>query len=721
MMDQLLQQHPHPHTLAHPHTRPPKRKADSQFDDAAFDEYDLETPTPAASPCAPNAELPDDDRPQKRRRANSLPNLGSNAHTDVEMHEQPAPTQGPSTSGVCANGVQTASPASPPQLTTDAAAPSQNIARPASAASSPTTRMATHDVSRPVCSALPLRVPTSTSTLSSPVRSSDTRLRSPSTPLVRPSPTRSVAHIPSLTPLITRETLKELDLEAILRNPQLRHDLLFDPGLQFRPTSGRKKRELTEKYWEAVRIEIESGCTCTSFDERGRRLPCVCGSSGSGSSRPAHPSRIPALVTELCEVLQSVVHTATADAALIAQELRHGVFDSRGVFKTLGAVLKQHCAPMRDRAVETMVGVAARPGGGVRAVRMCLEILELMKLDIANHQLQALRPYLFETAVEFELKTFQERHERGLLTLTTTQEWLRKAAVAYTAANPSTSSTPPPTLPLLAHALTSLIFSPPTTVSTPPPPTTTPLSQRLPHIAPPPGYPETLYLDHARLAGLTADAADLSVLYMLLMLFRQLVFSNSGSSASGAGRRKPVVLEDSVVDRVKREIWEVGPARLGLCFSLPAGKGKESAEWEKWRAGMRDVVLQVAVRAEEVRRGVSLSEEPEEGEKRVPTLPDAQTLALLESWMETNLKTGAPLERLLKARLERAVGDVVGRCVRRPASAQEEDVGAGAPAVAAGLEPLMPEIRHLGERIAKLVSFHGRVYRGLYEAEGFLA
>lgn len=158
------------------------------------------------------------------------------------------------------------------------------------------------------------------------------------------------------------------------------HDLLFDPGLQFRPTSGRKKRELTEKYWEAVRIEVETGCACTSFDERGRRLPCVCGSSGSGSSRPAHPSRIPALVNELCEVLHSVVHTATADAALIAQELRHGVFDSRGVFKTLGAVLKQHCAPMRDRAVEMMVAVAARPGGGVRAVRMCLEILELMKL-----------------------------------------------------------------------------------------------------------------------------------------------------------------------------------------------------------------------------------------------------------------------------------------------------------------------------------------------------
>ncbi|KAG9127109.1 hypothetical protein FRC07_000613, partial [Ceratobasidium sp. 392] len=420
MMDhQLLQQsHLHP-SLPHPHARPPKRKADSQFDEPAFYDDELEqspAPTPAPSPRPAPAALPEDDRPQKRRRANSLPNL---ARADIEMLEQPGP-QGP--------GARTepVPPASQAQLSPDATAPGANIVRPSPAEPS-TIPMATHDAPRPVC-VLPLAVPQSSATSPPPpTRSQDARLRSPSTPLARSIPARRVAHVPSLTPLITRETLKELDLEAILRNPQLRHDLLFDPGLQFRPTSGRKKRELTEKYWQAVQIEVDTGCACTSFDERGRRLPCVC-RTASSSSRPL-PSRIPPLVNELCQVLHSVVHSATADAALIAQELRHGVFDSRGVFRTLGAVLKQHCAPMRDRAVEMMVSVAARPGGGVRAVRMCLEILELMKLDIANHQLQALRPYLFETAVEFELKTFQERHERGLLTLTTTQAWLRKAAL----------------------------------------------------------------------------------------------------------------------------------------------------------------------------------------------------------------------------------------------------------------------------------------------------
>ncbi|CAE7216440.1 unnamed protein product [Rhizoctonia solani] len=649
-MDQLLHTHQttHASALAHAHTpRPAKRKVES--DD--FEEYDLTSVQVEE----------DEDRPPKRRRANSLPPLP----TEVER----APTS---------------APAAQSQLSTDAASPqANNTANDSMEMSSPP--MAAHDV----LPALSVHISSpSTSSLPTLSRPSDHRLRSPSTPLARTTTTRRVAHVPSLAPLITRETLKELDLEAILRNPQLRHDLLFDPGLQFRPTSGRKKRELTDKYWQAVQIEVDTGCACTSFDERGRRLPCVCGAllSRPSSSRTL-PSRIPPLVNELCHVLQSVVHSASADPTLIAQELRHGVFDSRGVFKNLGAVLKQHCAPMRDRAVEMMVAVAARPGGGVRAVRMCFEILELMKLDIANHQLQALRPYLFETAVDFELKTFQERHERGLLTLTTTQEWLRKAHASF--------SSPPPTIQLLSHALTSLVFSPPAIVSTPPPPTTTPLSQRLPHIAPPPGYPETLYLDHARLAGLTADAADLGVLYAVLMLFRQLVYS---------GGRK-VSLEDSVVDRVKREIWQVGPVRLGLCFS--GRKPGDDEEWEKWRSGMRDVVLQVAVRAEQVRSGTF------DSPKAPAPLPDSKMLAMLESWTDTNLRPDAALAKLFKGRLTKAVEQVVNS-TRKKADDEKE-------VVAAGLEPLMPEVRHLGERIAKLVSFHGRVYRGLYEAEGFLA
>lgn len=80
------------------------------------------------------------------------------------------------------------------------------------------------------------------------------------------------------------------------------------------------------------------------------------------------------------------------DPELIEQEMKHDVFDPSGLFQTIGQVLKSHCAPMRDRAVEAMVDIAqtCAPGGSgtkvdaVRAIRMCLEILELMKLVSFN-------------------------------------------------------------------------------------------------------------------------------------------------------------------------------------------------------------------------------------------------------------------------------------------------------------------------------------------------
>jgi hypothetical protein len=58
------------------------------------------------------------------------------------------------------------------------------------------------------------------------------------------------------TPPISYDTLKELSVNHIFKNLQLRHDLLFDPNLSFRPNldgpSGRDKRKKAECYWRRV-------------------------------------------------------------------------------------------------------------------------------------------------------------------------------------------------------------------------------------------------------------------------------------------------------------------------------------------------------------------------------------------------------------------------------------------------------------------------------------
>lgn len=71
---------------------------------------------------------------------------------------------------------------------------------------------------------------------------------------------------------------------------------------------------------------------------------------------------------------------AIFDPVLIAQEVQHGIWEPEGVFKEIGETLKCHCAPMRDAEVEALVRSASVRGEGMKAVKTCLELLELMKL-----------------------------------------------------------------------------------------------------------------------------------------------------------------------------------------------------------------------------------------------------------------------------------------------------------------------------------------------------
>ncbi|TCD65491.1 hypothetical protein EIP91_002575 [Steccherinum ochraceum] len=670
----------------------------------------------------------------------------------------------------------------------------------------------------------------------------------PSSPTIEPvSP-----HVPSHQPPINRETLKELDLEAILRNPQLReyftlsrlsffvepvippgHDLLFDSGLQFRPTSSRRKRDLADNYWSAIVRELENGCTCATVDAHGRPLErvCICKSvpmpvgRSIRASTPAGtfvtvrtPSRLKPLLTELLEVLISIIQPvvpgllglhpgllhpqynqnaahvallrAMLDADLIQQEIDHGLFDPCGVFQTIGDIVRCYCAPMRDHAVDQMVQLAqsCSPGGegtkadAVRAIRVCFEIMELMKLDVANHQLQTLRPYLVHSAAQFELKTFQESRQKGSLSsssslassssspsnsplpfsLTITREWL-KSAYAQTP-SPSiavsrTVSGPKPSRhaqiqATLTRALVSLIFDPPSSVCTPlSSPSTTMTGKGEGKTER--GYPETLYLDHARLGVLSRDAADFTALYMLMMLHRQLLHSGSttstGSSSSAKekakGQTRTVVVKPEELLTLKKDVWEIGPAHFGLCFRQGefgcGGEERErEREWEKWRDEIGNAVLHLTVHATDAR---SASSPPSENGNALPTrTPDAGLLNLATNWVRSHLRKDSALSGLMRTRLRKKVEEValglvlpspspsssspsststpsstssLSLSLKKPSPASEPAPSANV--ASSGLEPLMPEITHLAERLVKLVGIHMNVYGALYTQPGF--
>jgi hypothetical protein len=190
--------------------------------------------------------------------------------------------------------------------------------------------------------------------------------------------------------------------------------------------------------------------------------------------------------------------------------------------------------------------------------------------------------------------------------------------------------------------------------------------------------PETLQLDAFRLQTLHADVTDLTVVYMLLMLFRQLVGPNHARLADAG-----------VLDDVRKEIWlflnEAGGTRAGTGEETMAGmgggtttaaRGDEAAapagtagvspglrklECERWRQGMKDVLLQIAARAkafELVATTTTSATPPTTARVPLPT-PDTATLGVLASWMDTNLRPRAKLFELMQARLRETIAAVV--------------------------------------------------------------
>lgn len=698
---------------------------------------------------------------------------------------------------------------------------------------------------------------------------------------------------PTLHPPITRHTLRELDLFEILKNPQLRHDVVFDPNVQFRPNfdgeRGRRKREAGERYWTAVVREIETGCTCTAFSH-GQLLPCTCkakdrsriagagagagiadskqdaavasGANGQGRSLTSSriPSRIPLLVQELRTICLSILPSnypadsallesedasaaltdqqktseaaetsamekqssststsagstwatthhqliaQTLDLHLISQELQHGVLDVPALITFMGSILKLHCAPMRDEAIEKMVEVVCVDRNIGKGLRLCFEILELMKLDIANHQLRSARPFLVETAVDFEIRWFKEQIEQGKMSLDKTTAWMQQALVTSSTEAGATSRSET-VVKAFNSGMLQLIFDVPGSLPVLSPvatPLGSPSSSSLNNTFAA-HYPETFQFDAYRMMTFHNDVSDLTIVYMLVLLFRQLCstpLDDAGPLPASVSR-----IVQKQLKSIKGEIWcLVNDANLCLSSSgglpstptaastssgsssssrvdrklfLGSAGGFAKLDHPRWRRGMQNVLLQVAARASAVQATARAGETDPSNVK--VAAPWATTQKLLNSWMDTNLRAGSALHKICQSRLRDVVLGMLTEKVRHglspsssssatstvPSTSNEEmsrrkrlqsdddmpskrlkgdtcssptpasstcssetapssaaAASAGGAAAwdttlsRAGLEPFAAEIRLLSDRIAKVATFHLRVFRNLYE------
>jgi hypothetical protein len=221
--------------------------------------------------------------------------------------------------------------------------------------------------------------------------------------IVSPIPENSLPRIPTLCSFfrpreskaltmrmpINRLTLRELDLNRILSNIQIRHALVFDSDMSFKPSSTLVQQIKAKVFWNQVSREL-----------KGYVDP-------QKTSLPPNYAVVPLIVVEIREVLGELVsedqHTyrevmEKMDTRWIVQQLKQqGGLDYKALVQFVGSVMLQHCAPCRDVLVHDMLQGAADGSLGLADVlRSCMDILERMKMVIARFLLDSYVNILFE-------------------------------------------------------------------------------------------------------------------------------------------------------------------------------------------------------------------------------------------------------------------------------------------------------------------------------------
>lgn len=247
-------------------------------------------------------------------------------------------------------------------------------------------------------------------------------------------------HNASEQPPITPDSLTELDMPRIINNPKLRHDVNFDRELHFRPNldgaRGKEKIKSADDYWKALEAELYM----LDLSQRARAQPDGTVSPGYWESlMRASRKRLPSVFKVVRDILVTLVPDQDQakimerlDVELLIQQINNGVCDLVDLANWLGIVLKNHCAPMRDGLVDKMrksITKGAQQADQklmVSGLRQLLNLLEAMKLDVANHQIRHMRPLLIADTVNFQKRYNDHRIGLGKLNPDVSRVWLEQ-------------------------------------------------------------------------------------------------------------------------------------------------------------------------------------------------------------------------------------------------------------------------------------------------------
>lgn len=176
---------------------------------------------------------------------------------------------------------------------------------------------------------------------------------------------------------------------------QLAHEIAINPNFRLQPydppeTSLEKriKSIMQDAFWDLLREQLSSDPPC--YDHAIALL----GDIKEGFTHTISKNNQKAL-DRICEVL---------DEKVIRQQAEQGVLDFKAYSSFIIQLMAKSCAPIRDEEINKLNEI----DDVVQTFRRILEVMDLMKLDMANCLLDAARREVITHSVEYEKLKFKE-------------------------------------------------------------------------------------------------------------------------------------------------------------------------------------------------------------------------------------------------------------------------------------------------------------------------
>jgi hypothetical protein len=520
--------------------------------------------------------------------------------------------------------------------------------------------------------------PISASCSSSPACPSTTLLASSSPSMISPSISTSMATMPQPPP-VNSQSLKEIDLQEIFKNPQLRHDVVFDPQLQFRPNldgeRGKRKRLLAEKYWESVVVEAKY------FIQDN---PVWHGKSTNGPTKTLNASsKLPLLFSTLRDILVTLLPAkdrslvdSVLDTDLIIQQIEHGTLDFINLAAWLASVFKAHCAPMRDSWVDQMVdriqlGVQSNSARRlVEGLRMIFAILEAMKLDVANHQIRTLRPMLIDTAIEFEQDYYAQVLDKGKIELSDALLWFASSVSGFDSSLEIINGDKYKSS--FVYGLLKLLSC------------TQDMTNE---------FPSTFALDYQRLGGLRAELRKVVCLHLCISIYQQLLGSEAAKRAK-AGQVPAAQLKSAVT--VALSASSVSKLKQDLLAIIDSNGNP------KWTKNTYLLALELSKRVQQV---IYL---------RPVSVPDESLISVASGWLAKHLQPNSDVYKLVEHKTMKSLYQFVAQGL--PVISALDAAVINGVVTTDNDNLVQKETVSLADRVLVLVRFHWGVFGKFYLA-----